>query len=150
MKDYYTLKELAEIVGVTEFYMKNYTSTHFCSLIEMKSIHYKVKSKKYNKVYENHRPMYVVHKSKLDDFVNWWETRPIGRRSSKTITEGGLNYKWTETAIDCFNAKQICQNCSNYEACENIYKILHKKPIKEYVRKTYALIGAPIAEKIEN
>lgn len=143
MAKYLTLKQLATIVGVTNYYMKNYIACHYCSLIVKREINYKVKSPRAKNEYTTRKPMHVIEASRLDDFIKWWENRPLGRKSLKTIVEGGINYRWTETARDCYDAKQICENCPNCDACAKVFEIIHRKPIKDYVRKTFSLIGKP-------
>ena len=142
MNKYLTLKQLAEIVGVNNYYMKNYIASHYCSFIEKKMVkyHYMLRTKNGLKEHENRRPMLVIDRSNLTDFKEWWNHRPVGRRNSNTLTEGGKNYKWTETALDCYNANKICANCRNFFICKDLPE---PKPMKEYVKKTFELIGKP-------
>lgn len=150
-----TIKDLAEIVGVSPFYMKNYLYTHYCPLAEKRYVYFTVTSNKTGKKWQNKKQMYVVSEDKLQEFLSWWKKRPIGRLVSPTVSEGGTRLTWSKTAIECFEAKFYCKRCVNYTVCELIKKqIVVPKgnlcPIKQFVLDVYSRIGAPPERILEN
>lgn len=143
MKSFLTIKQLAVVLKVTEGYLQYYIKK--CPYAQKQTVKIKVRSRK--GIYLAEKEMWILDKKYLNDFVAFWNERK--KTKPKIIEDNGTNYRWTETAKDCFNAKQICENCPNCDACAKVFEIIHRKPIKDYVRKTFSLIGKP-PERIYN
>lgn len=91
--------------------------------------------------------MYVMDADKIDAFKEYWQKHRYQRPKTNGL-DGSKRQTWTETAIDCYNAKCICANCQNQRTCARLEKHTHNRYMKAVVRELFAELGAP-PERIE-
>ena len=143
MSSFLLIKELSKELGYNLSYLRLLCNQGVIPYLYKKKIKYKAIRNGKSHVVE--RWMWVVDTEKLDALKDF-----VRRLKIKNGKKEDPKFKWTRTAIECYQAKLICSNCQNYEVCKSIESHEHTKPIKAKVIELYKKYGIPPERIIEN
>ena len=83
------------------------------------------------------RKIWAVDDAKIDVIKNHLASLKTPKPNHNRL------HSWTRTAIECYEAKLICQNCPNYMLCKELKQNYGQKHMKNKTIELVRVLGRP-------